>query len=55
MIHRSLTALLQRFNRSDTGLLQNFFRMGSHGPMQTPMRCFYRSKDNPLNELSNDL
>ena len=23
--------------------------------MQIPMRCFYRSKDSPLNKLSNDL
>ena len=31
------------------------FKRTSHGPMQTPMRCFYRSKDSPLNKLSNDL
>ena len=28
MIHRSVTVLLQRFNKSDTGLSQTFFRMG---------------------------
>ena len=28
MIHRSVTALLQRFNRSDTGLSQTFFPYG---------------------------
>ena len=25
------------------------------GPIQTTMYCFYGSKDNPLNKLSNDL
>ena len=31
------------------------FKSPSHGPMQTPMHYFYRSKDSPLNKLSNDL
>ena len=31
------------------------FKRPSHGPMQTPMRCFYRLKDSQLNKLSNDL
>ena len=31
------------------------FTRPSHGPIQTPMLCFYRSKDSPLNQLSDDL
>ena len=27
----------------------------SHGPMQTPMHCFYTSKDSRFNKLSNNL
>ena len=30
------------------------FKRPSHGPMQTPMRCFYRSRDSLLNKLSNN-